>query len=103
MDLDCTCIHNSDHSDTDSHNFGAQCETSSLVTAIICHNCLNIVQVKLYPLKIIVNKLPCPKCQGEFLKIPVANVANMFNASLYICMKHMGLPLNYGIRNICID
>ena len=30
--------------------------------------------------------------QGEFEKI--ANVANMFNASLYICMKHVGLQLN---------
>ena len=25
-----------------------------------------------------------PKSQGEFLKVPVANVANMFNASLYL-------------------
>ena len=101
MDLHCTCIHNLDHSD--SHNFGAECETSSLETAIICHNCLDIVRVKLSALISIGNKLPCPKCQGEFLKILVANVANMFNGSLYICMKHMGLQLNYGIRNICID
>ena len=46
-----------------------------------CH--IHIVQIKLSAIKSIVNKLPCPKCQGEFLKIPVANVANMFNASLY--------------------
>ena len=55
--------------------------------------------------KSIVNKLPCPKCQGEFLKIPVANVANMFNASLYkhdLHETYMGLQLNYGLRNICI-
>ena len=64
-----------------------------------------IVQIKLSAIKSIVNKLPCPKCQGEFLKNPVANVANMFNASLYKNYLHetyMGLQLNYGLRNMCI-
>ena len=69
------------------------------------HSVIHIVQIKLSAIKSIVNKLPCPKCQGEFLKIPVANVANMFNASLYKNYLHetyMGLQLNYGLRNICI-
>ena len=59
-------MYNSDHSDSD--NFGAESETSSLVTAI-CHSCLDIVQVKLSALKSIVNKLPCPKCQGNLFKL----------------------------------
>ena len=61
-------MYNSDHSDSD--NFGAESETTSLMTAIcqgpgygrpICHRCLDIVQVKLSAQKISVNKLPCPK------------------------------------------
>ena len=39
-------------------------------------------KVKLSALKSTVNKLSCPKCQGEFLKGPVANVADLFNASI---------------------
>ena len=36
-------VYNSDLSDSD--NFGAECETSYLVTAISCHGCLYIVIV----------------------------------------------------------
>ena len=39
-------------------------------------------KVKLSALKSIVNKLSCPKCQGEFQKSHVANVADLFNASI---------------------
>ena len=39
-------------------------------------------KVKLSALKSIVNKLSCPKCQMEFLKGPVANVADLFNSSI---------------------
>ncbi len=64
-------------------NFGAESEASSLVTAIyVTVNCLDIVQVRLSALNSIVNKLPCPKCQGEFLKGPVANIADLFNAGI---------------------
>ena len=60
---------------------GAESDTSSLVTAIINVTApsLDIVQVKLSSLKSVVNEFPCLKSQGEFLKVPVANVANMFN------------------------
>ena len=61
----------------------AESDTSSLVTAIINVTAprLDIVQVKLSSLKSVVNEFPCPKSQGEFLKVPVAN---MFSASLYL-------------------
>ena len=67
---------------------------------------LDIVQVKLSSLKSVVNEFPCPKSQGEFLKVPVANVANMFNASLYLhemygtCVMCLYVVFNYGLRNI---
>ena len=73
-------MYNSDHGDSD--NFGAESETSYLVTDMICHSCRDIVS-QIVCTKNIVNKLPCPKCQGEFLKGHVANVAHMFNTSLY--------------------
>ena len=67
---------------------------------------LDIVQVKLSLLKCVVNEFPCPKSQGEFLKVPVANVANKFNASLYLhemcgtCVMCLYVVFNYGLRNI---
>ena len=86
----------------------AESDTSSLVTAIINVTAprLDIVQVKLSSLKSVVNEFPCPKSQGGFLKVPVANVANMFNASLYLhemcgtCVIYLYVVFNYGIRNI---
>ena len=94
-------------------------ETTSLVTAVcpgygipLCHSCLDFVHVKIVCIKSIVNKLSCPKCQGEFLKVCVANVADMLNvliasrlmSSIHdtyfmhtcVCM----LCFNYGLRNM---
>ena len=97
----------SDHSDSDN------CLRPSLIpvfffTAIINVTAprLDIVQVKLSSLKSIVNEFPCPKSHWEFLKVSVANVvADMFNASLYICMNGtcvmcLYVVFNYGLRNI---
>ena len=55
-------MYNSDHSDSD--NFGDESETSYVIVCTI------------------VNKSSCPKCQGEYLKGHVANVADLFNASI---------------------
>ena len=52
-------------------NLGPESETSILVNAT-CQSCLDIVQVKLSALN----------AKGIFLKVPVANIANMFNACL---------------------
>ena len=60
-------MYNSDHSDSD--NFGAESETSSLVTAIsaICHSCLDIVKVKLSALKVLSINCPAPNARGNVL------------------------------------
>ena len=77
-------MYNSDHSDSD--NFGAESETSSLVTAI-CHSCLDIVQVRLSALKNIVNKLPSPICQGEFFSYGLSNIFLVLNDTIRIAIR----------------
>ena len=73
------------------------------------HLVSDIVQVKLSSLKSVVNEFPCPKSQGEFLKVPVANVANMFSASLYLhemygtCVMCLYVVFNNVSAIFCIE
>ena len=72
-------------------------------------SCLDVVQVKLSAIKSIVNKLPCPKCHGGFLKVPVAmlqtysmlalmtSIHDTYFMHTCVCM----LCFNYGLCNIC--
>ena len=57
------------------------CQGIDPMSGLRCTNiCHSLVIVKLSALKSIVNKLSCPKCQVEFLKGPVSDVADLFNS-----------------------
>ena len=60
---------NSDHSD----NFGAESETSYLVTAT-CHRCIDTVRVKLSALKSTVNNCPSLNAKGNFFNYGLRNI-----------------------------
>ena len=74
-------------------------------------SCLDIV-VKLFALKSIVNKLPCPKRQGEFLKGHVAmlqacsmlasRLINSIHDTYFMHTYVFMLCFNYCLRNICL-